>query len=672
MQLLALILYAGDGRERHVEFSPGQLNVVTGESQTGKSALLTIVEFCQGRGSMRVPAGPISGTVAWYGALWQLEDGARAFVARPAPAVGRASTQQAMLEFGGPGLEPVPFERLVVNTDTAALREQLGRRIGITENLHQPEGTSLRQPLEANLGHATLLCLQGQSEIANANQLFHRQNDAGLEQAIRDTLPYFLGAVPADQALKRARLREAKRTLQRLDASVRAAELSAATLDATLQGLLAEAHAVGLTPLGEAEGRGARITALQQARFAPTEQTPELPDAAAQDRRRELERTRDQLRMDLRRTLTERDLLLDHRDGGDGYARAIELQAGRMTSLDLLPAPEQLTAAGTEPSVASDLAGSDARDGCPACGQPMSEPDATAEQMRASLERLREELVDLAAARPKQRAALMRLDEASAALREQLQATENAVQALLATQNASVAARTAVVARDFTRGRIDATLAGLDTSNAAELQRLQQQRASVAAAIAALEEELDGDDEREQLTSRLLAVGRDMTTYADRLNLEHAGDSVRLDLARLTVVTDTEQGPTPLYRIGSAANWIGYHLVTHLALHRYFTRQHRPVPRFLMLDQPTQAYYPSELEQSSGLAATDGDREAVLSMFSLMRDVAEELDGQFQIIVCDHANLPEDWFQAAVRHNWRNGVKLVPADWLVGPDPDLS
>ncbi len=667
MQLLALILYARDGRERRVGFNPGQLNVVTGESQTGKSALLTIVEFCQGRDSMRVPAGPISDSVAWYGALWQLEGGARAFVARPAPAQGRASTQQAMLEFGGSDLEPLSFERLMVNTDTAALREQLGRRIGITENLHEPAAASLRQPLEANLGHSTLLCLQGQSEIANANQLFHRQNDVGLEQAIRDTLPYFLGAVPADQALKRVRLREAKRNLQRLDASDRAAELSAATLDATLQGLLAEAHAVGLTPVSETEGRGARITALQQARFAPTEQAPDLPDAAAQDRRRELERTRDQLRAELRRTLDSRDLLLDHREGGAGYTRAIELQTGRMTSLQLLPTAEQHEEIeeGTSPQPS-------ATDGCPACGQPMAEPDPTAEQMRASLERLREELVDLAAARPKQRAALTRLDEESAGLRAELQAAENAVQALLAAQNANAAARTAVVARDFTRGRIDAILGGLGTSNAAELQRLQQQRTTAAAAIAAMEEELDGDDEREQLTSRLLAVGRDMTAYADQLNLEHAGVSVRLDLARLTVMTDTEQGPTPLYRIGSAANWIGYHLVTHLALHRYFTRQMRPVPRFLMLDQPTQAYYPSELEQVSGLPATDSDREAVLLMFSLMRDVVEELDGQFQIIVCDHANLPEDWFQAAIRHNWRDGLKLVPVDWLADPSAAAS
>ena len=129
---------------------------------------------------------------------------------------------------------------------------------------------------------------------------------------------------------------------------------------------------------------------------------------------------------------------------------------------------------------------------------------------------------------------------------------------------------TAADSRDFTRGRIDAILARVDSVDEGELQRLRANADSAAATVAALEAELDDDEDREQLTSRLLIVGRDMTAYADQLELEHSEGSVRLDLARLTVVTDTERGPIPLERIGSAANWIGYHLATHLALHRYF------------------------------------------------------------------------------------------------------
>ena len=69
-----------------------------------------------------------------------------------------------------------------------------------------------------------------------------------------------------------------------------------------------------------------------------------------------------------------------------------------------------------------------------------------------------------------------------------------------------------------------------------------------------------------------------MTALATQLGLEHVENGVRLDLAALTVVTDTNSGPLPLSRIGSAANWIGYHLATNLALHVFFVENTRPVP----------------------------------------------------------------------------------------------
>jgi hypothetical protein len=47
-----------------------------------------------------------------------------------------------------------------------------------------------------------------------------------------------------------------------------------------------------------------------------------------------------------------------------------------------------------------------------------------------------------------------------------------------------------------------------------------------------------------------------------------------------------------------------------------------------------------------------------------MRDVTLELAPSMQVIACDHANLPDEWFQEAVVENWRGGEKLVPESWL--------
>lgn len=73
---------------------------------------------------------------------------------------------------------------------------------------------------------------------------------------------------------------------------------------------------------------------------------------------------------------------------------------------------------------------------------------------------------------------------------------------------------------------------------------------------------------------------------------------------------------------------------------------------------------PSEISKQSGIPDGDTDRVAVNRMFRLLYDIAEELSPRLQIIVCDHANLSHQWFQDSVVHNWRDGDKLIPQDWL--------
>jgi hypothetical protein len=558
-----------------------------------------------------------------------------------------------MIEFGGPRLVALPLSALRINADTRSLREQLGRRIGISENTTDPGPWSLRSAFEANLGHAALLCLQAQDEIANQNQLFHRQGEPGVDQALRDTLPYFLGAVPQTQAVRRAQLRDARRRLSRASAELQAAKTAAETVDVELETLANEARVVGLANIPENLPRDDLIAELRLARQAEAEAEPPLADTAAQERRIQLESEMAEVRAELRRLMADRRLLLEDRSAEGPFSAALHQHAGRLTSLDLLNVADE--------QKADDQKHSDA---CPVCGQELAEPDPTTAQLSASLASISAQLEDLAAAAPRRQQALTDLDSRAASLRARLEAGEAALEALMAAETATHESRSRAAARDFTKGRIDATLARAAWADDVELARLRLQVSDLSREVEALEAELDVDDEREQLTSRLISISRDMTRFANQLQLEHASESVRLDLARLTVVTDTPGGPTPLYQIGSAANWIGYHLTTHLALHSFFVTQGRPVPRFLMLDQPSQAYYPSEASQRSGIPESDTDRQAVLAMFALLRDVVARLAPEMQIIVSDHANLSDVWFAEAVTHNWRDGAKLIPASWL--------
>jgi hypothetical protein len=654
MNLLAIILYNAQGERRIVRFRPGRLNIVTGESQRGKSALLDIFEFCLGRTKVTMPIGPITKTVVWYAVLLQLPSG-QVFIARPSPGPGLASTQQAMITLGAQITIPA-LDDLAVNADADSLREHLSALIGIDENLHVPEGMSTRQPLAAHIGHAVLLCLQGQSEIGNRNLLFHRQGEPQMAQTIKDTLPYFLGAVPADQAIKRLRLTAARRELRRLETELRAAERANQEVDAEAAALLTEAYTVGLADAPTADGREASLAALRAAR----ERTLAAPGEDQQDdRQRSLHERRSRLREALRDIGDQQALLNQQDDGERRYQRAAQGGATRLQSIDLIPGDGDETAGV-----------------CPVCTSAMTEPDPTAGQLRESLEQLRGQLRSVDAARPRRVAALADLDNQAAAARQELRAIDTALAGLRAADAQYDADQQTARAQAFTQGRIDLYLTRQSPAGQDALGRLRERVSLARRTVTSLESELDPDNEREQITSRLMIISQDMTRWADQLQLEHAGTSVRLDLRQLTVVADTDAGPAPLSRIGSAANWVGYHLVAHLALHRYFVRNGRPVPHLLMIDQPTQAYFPSDVEKSSGIPERDEDREAVRRLYRLMYDLAAELAPGLQIIVCDHANLGDDWFQQSVEHNWRGedrsataDDRLIPEAWIEHTPP---
>lgn len=174
----------------------------------------------------------------------------------------------------------------------------------------------------------------------------------------------------------------------------------------------------------------------------------------------------------------------------------------------------------------------------------------------------------------------------------------------------------------------------LETAQDAEAEgSLARRLQEINAQIEQLEAALDADALAERITSALNLVGQDMTRLAQTLQLEHGSKAIRLDRKRLTLIADTNDGPIPLAQIGSGENWIGYHVVAHLALHRLFVDRQRPVPAFLILDQPSQSQFPADPEEAGSSQPRDDDRATVVRLFKELHTAATELSPKLQIIV---------------------------------------
>jgi hypothetical protein len=180
--------------------------------------------------------------------------------------------------------------------------------------------------------------------------------------------------------------------------------------------------------------------------------------------------------------------------------------------------------------------------------------------------------------------------------------------------------------------------------------------------IAGLAAELSGENYEDRLRNVEFVLSEYMTEYARELQLEHSDGRTRLDLRRLSVVADTRHGSIRLENMGSGDNWVGCHVLTHMALHRLFRERDRPVPAFVIFDQPSKAHYPPSEDQLPESEIKDDDRAAVIRLFKFLYDRTAD-GGGFQTIVIDHADESETWFQQSILERWRGGNKLVPDDW---------
>ena len=643
IQLLDIVLYSHNGKRRVLSFRPGEMNIITGDSKTGKSALINIVDYCLGSSYCNVPEGVIRRNVIWYGV--RLTDGAaQHFVGRRSPRSGRTTNSDAYYLVGSTISIPLAND-ISKTTNIHSVVERLSSVLGIGLNRHEPPEGQTREPLIANLRHALAFVFQPQIEISQPGFLFHKQSNNWVAQSIKDTLPYFLGAVDKDFVAKKKKLKDLRRQLRKQE---RLLMMLQTTTGEGLSGaapLLAEARDIGLLP------PDARPT-------TPDDTATLLQSALAISPQDQLDRYEESIdQAELARLSNERTMLLDRRrqehatlnmmlslhEDKSGYSNETREQVSRLSSIGIFGAAE------------------DGR--CPLCEQPTPEDVPSVRQVQDELRRATDQLGSVERSTPGLESLIIDQESAVSETRRLLRENRVAREELRRSDDRLKGIHNEALRRAHVLGRISLFLESIpqlaeDSDPRKEIANLQRK-------IKRIEVELSDKGLRNRLDSILSIMGNRLTKWADKLEHEFSGNPFRLDVRRLEVVADLDNGPIPMSRMGSAANALCCHIIAHLALHEWFVRNARPVPRFLFLDQLSQAYFPADREVM-GLRGQfkDKDRRAVIRILKLIRDVIDELHPDFQVIVTEHADVIEDWYQKAVVERWRDDKALIPTTWL--------
>jgi hypothetical protein len=99
IQIRTIALYSHDGRMRLIPLELGKVNIITGQSKAGKTAVTDIIDYCFGSKTCHVPEGVVRRNVSWFGLTLQTEKG-QAFVARLVPEGDAKSSECIFIDTG--------------------------------------------------------------------------------------------------------------------------------------------------------------------------------------------------------------------------------------------------------------------------------------------------------------------------------------------------------------------------------------------------------------------------------------------------------------------------------------------------------------------------------------------------------------------------------------------
>ncbi len=652
-QIKQVVLWPKDRNlaRREVHFAPGMVNVITGASQTGKSAIVPIIDYCLGSGRCAIPVNIIRNNTAWFGVLLETPRG-ELLLARREP--GELQSTGDMFIAEGKTVE-VPQTIDGKNTNVDFVKSYLDEISGLSSLDFEAtgSGTFRSRPSFRDLAAFNF---QPQNIIANPDVLFFKADTVEHREKLRTIFPYVLGVVTADVLAKRYRLEELKREERRLAREIDGLKSTSDRWLADLQLNIARARELGLVSPGTrstmpqaeairllrtvAAGNGEQLATSSISINSTLEELTELRN---QEQELSLELTR------LRQRWIEMSRL---RRAAIEYREALQVEEERLGISRWL------------------LSESHDQSDCPVCGSDMAHTKSHLEQLVQSLEQIegtRSSFRTLPATFDREYARVRsRITKQS----DELSSVQHRIQGLQTRSDEGRRARyTEVSATKFT-GRLEADLALFDRMNQDE--ELLKRREALGIEIRDLMVEVDERALKERERRALLLLTGFMAKLLPDLGVERPDDPVSLSLVELTLRIKNLNREDSLWEIGSGSNWLAYHLANILALHEYFLDQAvSPVPTFLVLDQPSQVYFPTKLaarpmELNSDPKLSDDDVLRVRAIFHLLAKVCGKTKNRLQIIVLDHAG-DSVWGEIPTVNlveEWRDGTKLVPTKWL--------
>lgn len=660
LNILKVILWPKnpDNTRREIEFKPGMINIITGQSGTGKSSLTSIIDYCLGGKKCTIPVGIIRELTAWYGVLLQLEN-TELLLARRDPEAQQATDDMYWIQ--GNDFE-IPAIISGKNVNRGSVKQFFNHSSNLPHALidDSPWGKnaypSFRDMAAFNF--------QPQHIVANPYTLFFKADTTEHREKLKIIFPLVLGAVTSKMIILQRELKDLEKEHNALFTELELHRKASEIWLSNVETYYIQAQGYGLI-IDFVENRSSWTVLRYMEELKKISQAlqnsdlPAISPGTSEHFAKELQSIIDkednlsQIVGELSRRFSKISQL---NKTVDSYGNSLTQQEDRLKSVGWLKS--KLCDSHICPVCATQHA--NVIENVQALFTVTEEFEAITKSVQQAPSKLEIELLNL-------KKELRKKEQELSDVREQRKKLDTI-------SNEQAKQRQKIRQIYIFAGKTEQALENIQLANDSEQE---EKLATLRNRISELRKALNPNAMRQRLDNAIDNASKIIEKYAKILDLEHADENVKLNIKDLTIEFKRASGRTDyLWEVGSGQNWVGYHIATLLALHEYISKiYNNPVPSFLLIDQPSQVYFPEsswesidvtpDSEKNKNLPA---DIMGVQRIFTVISTFMETVHNNFQVIITEHAG-KITWENAKNVHlvgNWRDDFDefLIPNNWL--------
>lgn len=636
----AIIIFNENDEKRLVPLKQG-VNIITGESKTGKSALVEIIDYCLCSTRCTIPKGKITDFSYLYVLVMGIGDNTYIIARYNWDNGGKMYFSKEEKDFNYKVLSLGYFsEKPTLPYKDAQYEIECALGLFVTNMATDAD----QQGKKASLRNMVSYLFQHQNLMASKFALFYRFSDYYKRKDIIDQFPVFAGMISQEYYSDLIQLNTLKAQLKQKYKRQKANEKSTAYIKENLSPLLTDYFALLEKDFDD------KISAQKMLKMASN--LPEFDDtqlfgeSKIAERYSVLNEELEELRNE------EREILLKIKNIDNAS------KTGNEFTEMLMDLKQQTTVAEIE---ATEYI-------CPLCGHDCQEIAENDSQLIEATEWLDSELkitekytADFSEDVRKLKDEHSKIDAKIKEVWKQIKMVEQK----FISSKALVSKRGKV---NYAKARI-ALYA--EMSDSGIFETVDEDIAELKEKIQQLEEKIQGFDVDTKKAKAQAFLSENMNRLSLSLDFEDEYRPINLNFGLLDETFDIYQYQNNrekihLYEMGSGANWVSCHIALFLSFLRYFAKQdNSPMPLFMFFDQPSQVYFPQGDSKDDEI--TQADLMAVNKMYKTIFDeinsIGEETGILPQIIIVDHVdgkNLEcKDEFGGYIRCNWRNNTGLI-------------